>query len=128
MVIKPFVHADYWIYTQNLGNVFSKMAIWILLGTEISIYSGSKKKAMINVFPFCIGMLVTYYFVEMITDDVYFRMTIPRWRIFALCSPIFAHFTRMTKKKALFQGGDPCRCYFRISAVRYCFLWRAERL
>ena len=27
------------IYTQNLGNIFSQMAIWILLGTLISIYS-----------------------------------------------------------------------------------------
>ena len=36
------------IYTQNLGNVFSQMAIWILLGVIISIYSDSKKKAMLN--------------------------------------------------------------------------------
>ena len=34
------------IYTQNLGNIFSQMAIWILLGTLISIYSETKKKAM----------------------------------------------------------------------------------
>ena len=27
------------IYTENLGEVFSQMAIWILIGTLISIYS-----------------------------------------------------------------------------------------
>lgn len=32
------------IYTQNLGEIFSQMAIWILLGTLISIYSNTKKQ------------------------------------------------------------------------------------
>lgn len=31
------------IYFQNLGNMFSQMSIWILLGVIISIYSSSKK-------------------------------------------------------------------------------------
>lgn len=38
------------IYTQNLGNMFSQMAIWILFGVLISIYSKTKKKAMQNIF------------------------------------------------------------------------------
>ena len=42
------------IYTSNLGNIFSQMSIWILLGTLISIYSNNKKQAMLNIFPFCI--------------------------------------------------------------------------
>ena len=48
------------IYTQNLGNIFSELAIWILFGVLISINSETKKKAMLNIFPFCIGMLLTY--------------------------------------------------------------------
>lgn len=32
------------IYTTNLGNIFIELAIWIFLGTLISIYSKSKKK------------------------------------------------------------------------------------
>ena len=31
------------IHTQNLGNIFSRMTIWILSGVLISIYSSSKK-------------------------------------------------------------------------------------
>lgn len=31
------------IYTQNLGNILSQMAIWILFGILISIYSKTKK-------------------------------------------------------------------------------------
>ena len=59
------------IYTQNLGNIFSQMAIWILMGTLISIYSKTKNQSIINIFPFCIGMLITYYFVAFITKGVY---------------------------------------------------------
>lgn len=31
------------IYFDNLGNIFSQMAVWILLGTLIAIYSSTKK-------------------------------------------------------------------------------------
>lgn len=58
------------IYTQNFGNIFSQMAIWILFGVLISIYSSSKKKAMLNILPFCIGMLMTYYFAAFVTKGV----------------------------------------------------------
>ena len=90
------------IYTTNLGNIFSQMAIWILFGVLISIYSSSKKNAMINIFPFCIGMLITYYFVAFISNGVYSDIFIIGWTIFALCSPIFAYFTWMTKEKGIF--------------------------
>lgn len=59
------------IHTQNLGNTFSQMAIWILFRMLISIYSSSKRKAMSNIFPFCIGMLITYYIAAVITRGVY---------------------------------------------------------
>ena len=90
------------ITTQNLGNIFSQMAIWILFGVLISIYSPTKKQAMINILPFCIGMLITYYTVAVITKGVYNRSFIIGWTIFALCSPIMAYFTWMTKEKGIF--------------------------
>lgn len=90
------------IHTTNLGNIFSQMAIWILFGVLISIYSDSKKKAIINIFPFCIGMLITYYYVAFVTKGVYSNIIIIGWTIFALFSPILAYFTWMTKEKGLF--------------------------
>ncbi len=90
------------IYTQNLGNIFSEMAIWILFGTIISIYSQTKKKAMLNILPFCIGMLITYYFVAFVTDGVYSNTSIIGWTAFAIICPILAYFTWMTKEKGLF--------------------------
>lgn len=90
------------IYTENLGNIFSQMAIWILFGVLISIYSSSKKKAMINILPFCTGMLITYYFVAFISKGVYSTVFIIAWTVFAFLSPIMAYFTWMTKEKGMF--------------------------
>lgn len=89
------------IYTQNLGNIFSGLAIWILFGVLISINSKTKKKAMINIFPFCIEMLLTYYFVAFITNGVYSKNYIIGWTIFALFSPIMAYFTWQTKEDGI---------------------------
>lgn len=91
------------IYTSNLGNIFSQMSIWILFGVLISIYSKTKKKAMINILPFCLGMLITYYFVAFITKGVYNINFIVGWTIFAFCSPIFAYFTWMTKENKIYS-------------------------
>ena len=90
------------VYTQNLGNIFSQMAIWILFGVLISIYSETKKKAMLNILPFCVGMLITYYFVAFISKGVYSNVFIMGWTVFAFCSPILAYFTWITKEKGIF--------------------------
>lgn len=90
------------IYTTNLGNMFSGIAIWILFGVLISIYSRTKKRAILNIFPFCIGMLITYYFVAFISKGVYSNIFIIGWTMFALCSPILAYFTWMTKENGVF--------------------------
>lgn len=89
------------IHTQNLGNIFSRMTIWILFGVLISIYSDTKKKAMLNIFPFCIGMLITYYYVAYVTNGVYSEVYIVEWTVFVLASPMLAYFTWMTKEKGM---------------------------
>ena len=90
------------IYFQNLGEIFSQMAIWILLGTLIAIYSPTKKSAMGNVFLFCMGMLITYYATAAITHGVYSKTFIIGWTVFALASPIVAYFTWLTKEWGFF--------------------------
>lgn len=102
--------------TQNLGNVFSQLAIWILLGTLIAIYSHSKKQAMGNVLPFCLGMLLTYYATAMLTNGVYSQTFLIGWTAFALLSPIFAYLTWMAKEKSLFP------CIIRIGIVAVSIL------
>ena len=90
------------IYTETLGDIFSQMAIWILLGTLIAIFSPTKKKAMLNIFPFCIGMLIAYYATAMITHGVYGRPFIIGWTVFAFFSPILGFFAWMAKEKGWF--------------------------
>ena len=64
--------------------------------------SDLKNKAMLNIFLFCIGMLLAYYFVAIITNGVYNKTIIVGWTIFAIFSPILAYFTWMTKEKGVF--------------------------
>lgn len=92
------------IYTQNLGEIFSQMSIWILIGTLIAIYSPTKRSAMCNIFPFCIGMLLTYYATAMLTQGVYGWTFIIGWTIFAFLSPVMAYFAWMVKQRGLFSN------------------------
>lgn len=87
------------IYCQTLGEIFSQMAVWILLGTLIAIYSPTRKAAMLNILPFCIGMLLTYYAVAMITRGVYSWSFILGWTAFALLSPVMACLAWTTKQR-----------------------------
>ncbi len=87
------------IYCQTLGEIFSQMAVWILLGTLIAIYSPTRKAAMLNILPFCIGMLLTYYATAMITRGVYSWSFILGWTVFALLSPVMACLAWMTKQR-----------------------------
>lgn len=90
------------MYYPNLGEIFSQMPVWILLGTLIAIYSPTKKAAMRNILPFCIGMLLTYYATAMLTQSVYGWTFIIGWTIFAFLSPVMAYFAWMTKEWGLF--------------------------
>ena len=55
---------DIYFYVQHfrmsLSDIFSDMAIYILIGVIISLYSKNKRYAMLNIFLFCIGLLFTY--------------------------------------------------------------------
>ena len=44
-------------FQMSLSELTSQMSIWIVLGVAISLFSGSRKLAMANVFLFCAGML-----------------------------------------------------------------------
>ena len=45
----------------DIGSYFGRLAIWILLGTIVSVYSESPLRAAINTFIFFICMLAGYY-------------------------------------------------------------------
>ena len=76
------------IYTTNIGNIFSQVSVWIFLCTLISVYSNSAIRAAVNVFGFCMGMLLTYYITAEMTASVYSLTFVYGWTIFALFSPL----------------------------------------
>lgn len=90
------------IYTQNLGEVFSQLSVWILIGVILTIFSDTRKIACLDIFLFCIGMLAAYYITAELTDSVWSMQFVGGWLIFSLFSPLFAYFTWMTKEKGLF--------------------------
>ena len=92
----------------TFGEMFSELSIWILFGVIISIFSDTKKKAMINILPFCLGMLLTYYVTAELTNSIYYWKFIKGWFCFSLCSPIMAYFTWMTKEKGIFSKIISC--------------------
>ena len=96
---------DIHCYVQHFGfslsDVFSKIGIWILIGVIISLFSKNKKFAMMNIFTFCIGMLITYYITAELTNSVYGWTYIKGWTIFACLSPLMAYLITLTKNKGI---------------------------
>lgn len=77
------------IYTTNLGNIFSQVSVWIFLCTLISVYSNTAMRAAVNVFSFCMGMLLAYYITAEMTASVYSHSIAYGWIMFALfCLPM----------------------------------------
>lgn len=99
-VLDIYDNTQYFGFT--FGKMFSELSIWVLIGVLISIYSENKKKAMVNILPFCIGMLISYYVMAEFTNSIYGYIFIKGWLIFALFSPIMAYFTWITKEKGIF--------------------------
>lgn len=99
------------IHAPLLGEVFSRMPVWILLGVLIATASPTPRRAAANILPFCLGMLLTYYAVAIITHGVYGRSFIIGWTVFALCSPFFAAVTWFCRRRGLFP------CLLRLTIV-----------
>ena len=91
------------IYTTNLGEIFSQMASWILMGTLISVYSRTAREAMLDVLCFCMGMMLTYYVVAALSHGVFAKEFIIGWTLFALFSPVMAD----KRKRSISQN---CEC------------------
>lgn len=92
---------DIYCYAQYLGtslsDIFSQAGVWVVIGIVISLYSRTTKLAMINMFLFCAGMLLTYYITADVTNSVYGWTFIKAWAVFACFSPVMAWLARLTR-------------------------------
>lgn len=89
------------IYTSNLGNIFSQPAVWILIGTALTLYAANSRRAMICVLSFNICMVAAYYAVAILSDGVYGIPFIIGWTIVAVLSPILSRIVWICKKRGI---------------------------
>lgn len=87
------------IYTVHLGNIFSQMSVWIFLCSALAVYSSTPRRAAVNVFLFCAGMLLTYYLTAEGMHSPYSMTFVYGWSVFSLFSPLLAFFTWYAKGK-----------------------------
>ncbi len=88
------------ICSVYLGDIFSRIPAWIFLCALIAAKSASAKRAAVNVFGFCAGMLAAYYLTAMLTKSVYSAVFACGWGIFALFSPLMGALVWCAGKKA----------------------------
>lgn len=91
------------IHTENIGNIFSQLAVWILIGVIMTIFSPTIKNACIDIFVFCIGMLIAYYVIAELMSAVWSMSFFYGWVVFSLFSPLFGYFTWIAKGKGTFS-------------------------
>ena len=83
----------------DIGNYFGRLAIWILLGTIISVYSESPLRAAINTFFFFLSMLAGYYLYCNYILGFLPRAYMMMWIVIALASFFVAYICWYAKGK-----------------------------
>lgn len=76
----------------DIGSYFGRLAIWILLGTIVSVYSESPLRAAINTFIFFISMLAGYYLYCNYILGFLPRTYMMMWIVIAFASFFMAYF------------------------------------
>ena len=85
----------------DIGNYFGRLAIWILLGSIISVYSESPVRAGINTFVFFISMLAGYYLYCNFVLGFLPRAYVMMWLLVAFASFFMAYFCWYAKGEGI---------------------------
>ena len=85
----------------DIVNYFGRFAIWMLLGTIISVYAGTPIRASVNTFLFFISMISAYYlycnFVSGFLPTSYMMI----WIVLSFVSPLIAYICWYAKGKGV---------------------------
>lgn len=90
------------IHTQILCSVFSELSVWILVGVVIVLGCDSRRRACLDIFLFCAGMLITYYLVAEYTNGIWGWSFVYGWAAFTLLTPVLAYLTWFVKSGGVF--------------------------
>ena len=83
----------------DIGNYFGRLAIWILLGTIISVYAESPLRAAFNTFIFFMSMLAGYYLYCNYVLGFLPRSYMMMWIVITFASFFMAYFCWYAKGK-----------------------------
>lgn len=72
------------------GDVFTRLGIWVFIGTLIAAYSKTLIRAGIHTMIFFLGMLIGYYVYSALLFGVFSTSYILYWGVIALASPFLA--------------------------------------
>ena len=97
LILRPRTPED----TESLYKYASDDRVGPIAGWHTHKSVEESRKIMLNVLPFCLGMLATYYAVAAWSHGVYSKVFIIGWTVFALASPIMAFFAWITKEKGI---------------------------
>jgi hypothetical protein len=84
-----------------LGNVFSRLSIWVLLAVIISVNSKGPLRASVNVFGFFVGMLAGYYMITIYVSGFFPKSYMIAWGIITLFTPFLAYLIWYSKGSGL---------------------------
>ena len=73
-----------------LGDLFTRLGIWVWIATLVAAYSRTLRRAAINTFVFFIGMLLSYYIYSAYLFGFFPTSYFIRWGGIALVSPLLA--------------------------------------
>ncbi|NLP30438.1 MAG: hypothetical protein GX363_04820 [Clostridiales bacterium] len=100
----PLYDDAYWhriLEILDLGNVFSRLSIWVLLAVIISVNSKGPLRASVNVFGFFVGMLAGYYMITIYVSGFFPKSYMIAWGIITLFTPFLAYLIWYSKGSGL---------------------------
>lgn len=89
------------LQSLDIVNYFGRFAVWLLLGTMISVYASTPVRASVNTFLFFISMVAAYYlychFISGFLSVSYMMI----WIILSFASPFIAFICWYAKGKGI---------------------------
>ncbi|WP_295156924.1 hypothetical protein [uncultured Ruminococcus sp.] len=85
----------------DIVNYFGRFAVWMLLGTIISVYAGTPIRASVNTFLFFISMVTAYYLYSNFVSGFLPTSYMMIWIGLSFASPLIAYICWYAKGKGI---------------------------